>query len=370
MGRQRRVKGEGSIYQRGDGRWTYTVDLGWINGRRVRRSVTATTRKGLQPKINALKAKLEAGGIGSDSTTVAAWLTYWLDEIAVHTVRPRTLTGYRGYVKTWLIPHLGQHRLGALAAEHVRILYSQMEKAGKSTATIRQAHAILSRALSIAVDEGKIPRNPCATVTPPKPTAKGSHGKLTSAEARAVLHFLVDDPRQARWYVAILAALRQGEALGLAWSDVHLAAGYIDVRNALQRLDGKLTITDVKSQSSHRRVPLLPEVALALELHGQRTGTDGLVFGPRDNKADWSEWQAVLAGAGVAARPPHAARATTASLLTEAGVPSKIIAEILGHSTPQITEAAYIHGDAVMHRDALERAGALVLAEPRTLIGD
>lgn len=353
----RRGRGEGSIYQRKDGRWVYVLDLGWSGGKRDRRYRYAPTKKALTPKINELRRELDAGITRDGSTTVEAWLTYWLSEVAPHRVRERTLTGYKGYVNTWLIPNLGKHRLDRLEPSHVRTMLKKMAEAGKSSATIRQAYAILSRALTVAMTDGKIMRNPCASVEPPKPTAKGTHGKLTLAEAQAVLTHLreADTSVRSRWVVAIMCGLRQGEALGLDWQDVDLESRTIYVHQA-QTSNGKIVPT-VKSRSSVRMVPLPSEAVASLEAHRQRTG---LVWGPRDNKADWKEWQAVLDAAGVGHHTVHAARATCASILAEAGVPSKVIAEILGHSTPAITESAYVHGDAVMRASALDKGERLL----------
>lgn len=357
---ERRLRGTGSIYQRSDGRYAYTVDLGWSGGARRRRTVTARTLAELKPKIKKLDRTLAAGLQRDGSTTVEAWLRYWLAEVAPRRVRPRTLKGYSGYVNTWLIPNLGKHRLDMLEASHVRALHRTMEKAGKSHATIRQAHMILSRALNVALDDGKIIRNPCRSAELPKATSKGTHGKLTLAEALTVLHHLEDDERGARWVVALLTGLRQGEALGLAWENVDLDRRVLYVLNAQQRIDGALTLTDVKSESSVRAVHLLPEVHLALARRRVSRPDDVLVFGPRDNKADWKEWQAILAECGIPHRTVHAARATTATLLDAAGVSPKMIAEILGHSRADVTMHHYVHGDDEMHREAFDKMGVLI----------
>ena len=359
----RRTRGTGAVYQRRDGEtWCYTVDLGWSGGRRRRKTVTAKTMRDLRPKMARLDREVAAGIDRDGTTTVQGWLTYWLDEIAPARVKERTLAGYRGYVSTWLIPQLGQHRLDKLEPSHIRALHRTMADAGKAPATVRQAHAILSRALTVAVRDGKMLRNPAEAAELPRNTTKGSHGKLTLPEAYQVLTHLrtCETSVRSRWAVAILCGLRQGEALGLDWQDVDLDRRVLWVHQAEQRINGRLVITGVKSKSSVRWVPIPTEAHAALTAHTDRTG---LVWGPRDNKADWREWQDVLAGAGVHRATVHAARATCASILAEAGVPSKVIAEILGHATPRITEAAYIHGDARMHRDALDGAERLLALE-------
>ena len=43
----------------------------------------------------------------------------------------------------------------------------------------------------------------------------------------------------ARLHIALLAGLRQGEALGLRWQDVDFETGLLEVRNQIQKIDGK-----------------------------------------------------------------------------------------------------------------------------------
>src|SRR3546814_15791220 len=70
----------GSVYQReSDGRWVGVVDLGWVGGKRVRRTVTAPTLRELRPKFKALKGRVEQGII-TDESTVAEWLKHRSEE--------------------------------------------------------------------------------------------------------------------------------------------------------------------------------------------------------------------------------------------------------------------------------------------------
>lgn len=354
VGVPRRVKGEGSVYQRkSDDRWFYVVDLGgYGTGKaRDRRSVSARTLKELRPKMRALDDKIRAGIDADGSVTVEWWLSWWLTEIAPNSAKsPTTRRTYAGYIDNWIVPHLGKRRLDQLKPDHLRALYKAMRDAGKSAATIRQVHAILSKALRVAEDDGKILRSPARAVTPPS-GEKGSHGKLTMDEARRVLTVLANRPDRARWYAALLLGMRQGEVLGLAWDDIEPDLGIIRVRHSQVKADdGTLVLGPVKSKASRRVLPLLPEIARALE-DVDRAGP--LVWGPRDNRADWKAWRDLLATANVDPRPLHAARATTASILDELGYSSKLIAEILGHAQASTTEGHYIHGDAQRRAEAL-----------------
>src|SRR5262245_10229459 len=81
MARKRRGRGEGSIYQEPDGRWTGVVSFG-INpatGKRRRRKVHGRTKQEVQDKLRELQGK----GPGEPcKLTVAQFLTRWLENTA------------------------------------------------------------------------------------------------------------------------------------------------------------------------------------------------------------------------------------------------------------------------------------------------
>lgn len=359
----RRTKGEGSIYQReSDGRWVGVVDLGWVGGKRLRKTVTAATLRELRPKFKALKAQIEQGVVPDDAT-VDQWMTHWLDNVAEKKVRASTMRTYRGYTDTWIRTHLGRRRLDRLKPEHIEAMLSEMEAAGKSDATRRQVFAILRRALEVAWRQGRVPMNAAARVETVPPVGTGSHGSLTLAEAKKVLAIVAErEPvERARWMLALLAGLRQGEALGLRWERVDFEEGLIFIEVAAQRVAGKgILLVEPKSASSRRAIPMVGPVRLALESIEQR---EGFLFGgdsPQDPRRDWQAWRDLLAEAGVAPRPLHAARATTASLLEAAGISQTVIKEIMGHSQVMVTQRHYLHADVTQHRAALGTLGDFV----------
>lgn len=363
----RRVKGEGSIYQReSDGRWIGVLDLGWVGGKRVRKTVTAATLRELRPKFKALKERVEQGVL-TDDATVGEWLDHWLDTIAPARTRPRTLQGYRGYIDTWLKPQLGRKKLADLRPEHVRALHATMDAEGKSDATRRQAHMILRRALVVAEREGRIMRNPAALVDPP-PVGKTHHDYHTPEETRAVIQAALATEDLAlicRILLAYLTGVRQGEALGLLWSDVDLEEGVAHIHQALTRVKGKgLVIGKVKSDASVRFVPLAPPVVEALRAYKATTAGTGLVFGgdtPVDPRRDWQIWKDIIKAAGVPDVPLHGARASCASLLRELGASERVIADLLGHAQVATTQAHYIRSHDLQRREALESAGRKLL---------
>lgn len=357
----RRQRGEGSLHQRGDGLWIGTVDLGYIGGKRTRKSVSAKTQREAVRKLAALKAQVDAtGGVAVDAYTVETWMTHWLEEIAPRRVRPSTLTGYRSKVRNYIVPEIGRHRLAKLTPQHVRTMDKTLAERGLSAATRLQTHAILSRALTVAHREGYVARNVAELVDPP--ALKRDEGEpLTVEEIGRILAAVRGDPLESRWLAALMLGLRQGEALGLAWADVDLDAGTLTVRRALQRVKGKgLVFVDPKSRKSKRTLPLPDTLAASLRRHRDRAdrprGSE-LVWcrwdgGPIDPRADWQAWGELLDRAGVRHVRLHDARHVAATVLAAHGVPDVIVSAILGHAQVQVTHG-YQHASLDMMRQAL-----------------
>src|SRR5690606_8615998 len=56
---QRRDKGTGMIRRRADGRWEGRLDLGFLDGKRVRRSVYGATEREVRTKLRELAREVE-----------------------------------------------------------------------------------------------------------------------------------------------------------------------------------------------------------------------------------------------------------------------------------------------------------------------
>ncbi len=394
----RRDKGSGSLFQRAsDGRWIGTIDLGWgPDGKRVRKTVSAKTKGEATRKLAAAQRDIARhGSTTTGSTTVKAYTEEWL---ATLRVKPTTLATYRNHVRRYIVPTLGRRRLDQLEPQHVREMLLHLEREGLSPATVNGAHRVLRAALSDAVNDQRIPRNVAKNVAAPSPHGKEA-ASLTAAQGRALLRSLpVTDPLAARWAVALLLGIRQGEALGLEWDRIDMQVGTLDLSWQLQRLpyrhgcgtcgrkragscpdrelavpkdfthrpvDGALCLTRPKSQAGFRIIPLPAFVVTALRNHHDAHGAapNGLVFTrddgrPYDPAQDNHAWHAALDAAGLPQVKLHAARHTTATLLLELGVDPKVIGAILGHSTVVMTRA-YQHASIEMQRAAMDSLGGL-----------
>ena len=352
--------------------WAYAIDGGIVAGKRVRRVVTARTKPELLTKVAALKEK-RALGVTPTAQTVGGWLDYWAARIAPETVRPSTLAGYKSKIDLYLKPCLGRIKLQELTAEHVEHLDDWMRTLDKSRlkgnhgagplseTTIRQAHMILRSALKAALQRRRVTYNAAAVVRAPK-AEENPHEQLHLEEAKRVLKAATSERELCRLVVALALGLRQGEALGLRWTEEYRITtdgdAYLMVEDAVQRIEGQLTRTDVKSRASKRPLPI-PDRMVPIFEAWRALSTDNYLFpgptgGPCDAKHDWTLWSDALTRAGVPHVPLHGARGSAASLLADMGVPDWRIAEILGQSQVAVTRKHYIKGTEESHRKAID----------------
>jgi integrase len=165
----RRGPGEGSIYEREDGRWTAVVHLGYSRGRRQRKHVYSKTRSEVAAKLRLLQASVDHGlAPPPERLTVDQFLTTWLAESARPAVRPSTFRSYEGIVRVHIKPTIGRIPLGRLTPGDVQRLLNERLASGLGPRSVAMIRAVLRTALGLAVRWGQIPRNVAALTDPPR----------------------------------------------------------------------------------------------------------------------------------------------------------------------------------------------------------
>lgn len=373
--RKHRGPNEGTIVQRGDGRWTAAVSLG---GRR-RKWFYGATREEVHRKLTAALHAINNGGLpDARGLTLGTFLTQWLEEVARPSVRPWTYHGYEVHVRVHIDPLLGNVLLDRLEPLHVQSLMNRKLRDGLSPKTVRYIRGTLRTALNQAVRWGLITRNAAALVDGPRvPTHEIQ--PFSPQEARRFLSAAKGHRLEALYSVALTLGLRQGEALGLRWQDVDLEMGYLRVTRQLQRFGGVFQLVEPKTVRSRRTIVMPPMVARVLSQHQARQDTErrtagtnwkewGLVFArpdgyPLDGTVVTHQFHRFLEQSGLPQRRFHDLRHSCATLLLAQGVSPRVVMEILGHSHIALTMNTYTHVVPELRRDAAQRMESL-LQEP------
>ena len=120
--------------------------------------------KVLRQRITELEETFERKG---ESSTLKVYLQNWLDTYCTERLAPNTIRGYRVNVEKHIAPYIGQIRLNDLKPSDIQGLYSKLLAQGLSGTTVRYVHNNLHRALSVAVRQQLLTRNPADCVEPP-----------------------------------------------------------------------------------------------------------------------------------------------------------------------------------------------------------
>jgi integrase len=372
----KRSNGEGSIWKRADGRWcgAYFVPKPGGSGR-IRKYVYGRTRKEVYDKLTAISRNVRDGvPVPIGGQTVEAYLTEWLAQVAAVRVRPSTLRSYDLNIRLHIAPRIGRRQLGKLTARDVRGMLDDMRGDGAGARVVQHIHATLRVALEHAVREELLPRNVAKLVQVAAPPREDRE-PLTVEEAQTLLKAARDDRLHALYVATLLLGMRRSEALALRWSDVELDEGVLTIRRTVHRVAGEGLVTlPTKTRKSTRTVPLPPAVGHALRRHQQRQSVEaeaggwtdrGLVFAtPRGTAIDPRNFTRMFGAlcdrAGVRRVRLHDLRHTCVTMLLQLGVPPRVVMEIVGHSTLEMTMRVYGHVSLDAQRDALGQLGDLL----------
>ena len=191
-----------------------------------------------------------------------------------------TYVRYRGIANNHLKPTLGHHKLRDLTRPEIRRLYAEKGKT-LSPRTVDYIHVTLQMALSQALRDDLIYRNVAAGERPRSSRHRCSNDSkaLSSKQVRALLAAARGTRFEALYVVAVHTGLRQGELLGLRWTDVDLdaASPRLSVRRSLKVTDDGLNFGPPKNKASRRSVPLNRTTVAALRAQRTRQNEERLV---------------------------------------------------------------------------------------------
>jgi integrase len=199
---------------------------------------------------------------------------------------------------------------------------------------------------------------------------------LTVEQARTFLDVSQGSSYEAIYALALATGARRGELLGLLWSDIDLEAGRLSITRSLQRIEGRLQLTEVKTTKARRTIPLAQYAIKALRAHRARQAQQrlaagslwrdalGLVFTNRgggfvEPVGLNRDFRRLRAKAGLPSIKFHGLRHGAATLMLREGISMKLIQELLGHSSIAVTSGFYVHLDEEFKRhgaDAMDRA--------------
>lgn len=387
-----RADGEGTVYQRPNGRWT--AKLRYVDpatGEYRRASATADTKKAALTELGKVRKRLADGAPARDAKqALGEWAAIWREASLPASPRAAsTREMYANLCRKWIegegIAAVRLDRLKPVDVERFLVDLRAKTKTATPTeanpkpkpvralsdSTIRSVYVVLRSVLDVAVRDGLLAKNPAAAVSRPG-VARVEASHLSVEDTAKLLAACADSRHYPPLMLIAGTGLRRGEALGLTWRDVNWDQSTIMIRNNLVRVGGGLVLTEPKTERSRRVVPLtraLMDTLRALQAQQKAAPAQlgelwanplklvfctefGAPIDPRNLTRTVTE-AAERAGI-VGVTGPHMLRHGAATRMLENGVHIKAVADILGHSSIAITGDIYGHSSQDHLREALQ----------------
>lgn len=353
---KKRSHGEGTIFQEKSGLWVAEI---YHDGKKRRKR--SKSQKVVRDWLLVQREAIQKGlWVDDNRITVGQFLDRYYNDIATHTLRPKTLVSYESIIRLHLKPDLGELRLTQLTPAHLQNLYSKKLNSGLSNRTVQYIHAVIHRVLGQALKWGLVARNVADVVEAPKPSKKAPE-MLTEVQVKQLI-----DVAQGRMKVIVLLAvtcgLRQAEILGLRWEDVGFSESAIYIRQTAQQIYKQGIVISEPKTDKGRRTVILPYITLdALMAYQNQTGeTEGLIFrtatsNPISARNLIRDFKALLEKAGLPDVRFHSLRHFHATSLLKKNVNPKIVQERLGHSRISETLDIYSHFVPSMQQEAADK---------------
>lgn len=367
----KRGNGEGSTYQRADGRYVTTAHN--AEGKRVY-FYGRTRRESVEKARTAADRLADAANVIDSKSRLSTVAEHWIKDVLPHSDRkPATRTLYTGLLRRHVLPVIGGTSLANLKPSQITKCLADLNLSASSR---RSCYAALSAVLDSAVNDGLLRTSPMTKVPRPK-VEQTEAAVLTPEQVRAFLAVVAADRLSALWNVLAFTGCRRGEALGLRWSDYNEKAGTLHIRRTLSRLDGAGIVESVPKTARSRRVLDVPEpLAVALRAHRAQQAAErlrvgaawqdtvGRIFtteagGALDPRGVSRKFEALRKNAELPPCSPHVLRHSYATALLQAGTPVQTVADILGHSSSVVTLTVYSHAMPSTKKAAANLAGEL-----------
>lgn len=341
----------GTTYKRKDGRWECRVRVEDENGQKKYRSFYGKTREEAEYKMIKGTGRNDENGKYITVMTVKELAQEWLF-VMKSRIKDSTAANYRMKIEKHILPEFGELVCTSIKARSASEFIQKKLKEGLSARYVCDIITVMKSIYRYARNEYGI-SNPLDGVIMPKKT-KPEIQIMSDDEKRRLAGYIDNNRNKNTLGVALslYIGMRIGEVCALKWENIDIEKRILTVKHTFQRIQcfgegqkTKLILTEPKSQSSRRQIPI-PEclVPMLNELKGNPdsyvlTGTSK----PIEPRTMQYRFKRILKNVGLSNYRYHSLRHSMASGAIELGFDVKTLSEILGHASSTITLDRYVH---------------------------
>lgn len=239
------------------------------------------------------------------------------------------------------IDEFGNRRIKSIQPRDISLFLKILARQQLAQKTISNQKTVLKQIFDLAVVNGDIIYNPCASVKLPKNLNHTTREPATESEENIIL------TSNHPWLFplfSLLSGLRKGEILALQWKDLYFDKKIISVTKSVEYISNRPKIKLPKTAAGIRIVPLVD--VLAEKLLPFRAADDLYIFSddggktPLTNKRYHTLYQKYCNDVGISATS-HQIRHSYATIAVEQGVEIKGLQNAMGHTSVNLTLDIY-----------------------------
>jgi integrase len=342
----------------------------------VTRRVTATGRTSGAAERALRTALLHRNAGGGDALTrdtrfgIAAeqWFAGVCSAAESGQRSPSTVAVYRHVLNTHVLPALGALKLREVTTSRVsKFLISVRDNSGPGVA--KTCRSVVSGILGHAQQNDAVTHNAARGTTPLSAKPRKQPRALTRDERARWLDQLCADAIAVAKDLPDLVSfmlstgVRIGEALAVAWDALDLEAATVEISYTVVRVKGQGLLRKSTKTAAGTRVLPLPASTVAMLRRRRRAGRIGTTAVFPDSRGGWRDptntsrdLRNARGTEEFAWVTSHVFRKTAATVMDEAGMSARDIANHMGHSKISMTQDAYL-GRGVTNRRAADVLG-------------
>ncbi len=390
---QKKLLTNGNIFKRTDGRLNGVVWYMDEQEERKRKSFSGTSKAEVKEKITEYIAAFNQELEASDESrqTLQDSMSNWLRVFKFPSVERGTYDRLECTAKHQIYPLLGEKVVGNVTLADIKAVLNHWMNQGYAYTTVKKVYNLLTDYFRYLTHQELISKNPMAAAPMIKKAnfmaTQGKENKptfepVTTFSPEEIELFKTEAMRtwsngeriyqQSAAYILMLnTGLRTGEVLGLLNSDIDLESRVIHLQRGVKeisRRDGteatsgrEVKVGKLKTASSKRDIPLnQAAVDAILDLRAERYFGEDSPLIP-DEHGDYTRpvnfrkrYYRILEATGIERKGLHSLRHTFATTLVNGlkqadgsikSLSPRQVADLLGHSTSEITELYYVKKD-------------------------
>ena len=390
---QKKLLTNGNVNKLANGRWAGSIWFMDEHGERQRKGFTGKTKQAVNDKITDYITNFnnEIADSQEATKTLRESMQRWLEVFKFPSVERTTYDRSECTARTQIYPVLGDKVVGNITAADIKSLLNQRMNEGYAYTTVKKIHVVLNEYFRYLTQQEIIDKNPMVLVPMIKrANFLASQNKEDLPESETITIFTPEEIekfkaeafrcwgtgkriyKQPAAYILLLnTGIRTGELLGLLNSDIDLENRVMHIQRnvkAILKRDGttatsgmEMKVGKLKSASSKREVPLnATAIAMIEDLRREAYFGEDTPLVCNEN-GDYTlpeyfrkHYYRILKAAGIEKRGLHSFRHTFATSLVNGikqpdgsiiALSPRQVADLLGHSTSQITEQYYVKRD-------------------------